>query len=145
MRKRFTLVLACFLMGCQQNIPNSMYTISLVSPAGETHTFFTEIADANEERQQGLMHREHLPEDHAMLFVFEAEQPLDFWMKNTLIPLDIFYFDEDGEFVSMQSMVPCEADPCRTYPSSGNAKYAVEVVGGWGASHAVGTGWTLKR
>ena len=57
------------------------------------------------------MERTELPKDHGMFFVFETQQVLHFWLKNTLIPLDIFFFDADGNFVSMATMEPLQSGP----------------------------------
>lgn len=66
-----------------------------------------------------------------MLFLFPHEQVLSFWMKNTLIPLDIFYFDARGQIVSATTMEPCKADPCPSYSSEGAAQFALEVAAGF--------------
>lgn len=107
-------------------------------------TVTVEIADEPAERERGLMHRTELPEDMGMLFIFEREQPLAFWMKNTLIPLDILYFDAGGQWVSSVTMEPCIKDPCRTYPAEGPAQYALEVNKGYVLAHGIGEGWTLN-
>lgn len=101
-----------------------------------------EIADSDAERQKGLMERASL--EGGMLFVFPQEQELAFWMKDTLIPLDILYFDSRGQFVSVTTMQPCKADPCTTYPSAGPARFALEVNAGEAAAWGVGEGWILK-
>jgi hypothetical protein len=79
-----------------------------------------------------------------MLFVFEEEKPLAFWMKNTLIPLDVLYFNTEGWFVSVDTMPPCTKDPCPQYPSAGPARYALEMNAGWAEAHDVGTGWKIE-
>lgn len=98
--------------------------------------FVVEVADDFDERARGLMYREHLAPDTGMLFVHEREEPLAYWMKNTRIPLDILYFDEDRRFVSMQAGVPpCSAgDACPSYPSTGPAKYVLELNAGRAAA-----------
>ncbi len=86
-----------------------------------------EIADTEALRERGMMFRTSLDPGAGMLFVFETEQRMSFWMKNTLIPLYMLFFDADGNLVSTTVMKPCQQDPCPTYPSAGPAKYALEV------------------
>lgn len=94
-------------------------------------TFYVELAQNDEQRMHGLMYREHMAPDRGMFFLFPAEAMQAFWMKNTLIPLDILYFDKDFRLVSAQTDVPpCKADPCQAYPSSGPAKYVLELNAG---------------
>lgn len=119
-------------------------TIFLIGPTGERREILVEVAETDVERQQGLMHRSTLPEGRGMLFLFDAPRELSFWMKNTLIPLEILYFDAHGDFVSRQSMVPCEADPCRNYPSFGASQYALEVGSTDPISEGVGEGWSIE-
>lgn len=70
--------------------------IVAVTAAGAKHVIHAEIADNDQTRTQGLMFRTEMPEDHGMLFIFPAEQPLGFWMRNTLIPLDMVFVRGDG-------------------------------------------------
>ena len=66
-----------------------------------------------------------------MLFAFVDESPRGFWMKNTLIPLDILYFDTNRRLVSMQlNAMPCGANPCPLYPSNAPARYVLELSAG---------------
>lgn len=93
--------------------------------------FSTELALTDEARERGLMMRTELAADASMLFIFPDTQPRWFWMKNTLIPLDILYFDSDRKLVSMQLDVPpCKADPCPSYPSDRPARYVLELPAG---------------
>jgi len=97
------------------------------------HIFLLEIADTPAERALGLMHRESLAEDAGMLFVFPQESSLNFWMKNTLIPLDILYMDSSGVVVDIHTMVPQPGVPdseLRHYPSAAPAQYALEINAG---------------
>ncbi|TCV92178.1 hypothetical protein EC912_108173 [Luteibacter rhizovicinus] len=97
-------------------------------------TFSTEFATDDATRELGLMNRKELAAGHSMLFVFPDDEPRSFWMKNTLIPLDILYFGKDRKLVSMQLNVPpCKADPCATYPSDGMARYVLELPAGTAA------------
>jgi len=87
-----------------------------------------ELATTHRSRQQGLMFRETLPADEGMLFVYPRPGPLSFWMKNTLIPLDIAYIDSDGTIVDIQSMEPLSTD---SYPAPVSIPYALEMNQGW--------------
>ena len=94
-------------------------------------TFYVELAENDEQHMRGLMFREQMAPDRGMFFIFNAEFMQAFWMKNTLIPLDILYFDKKLRLVSTQSSVPpCKADPCPSYPSSGPAQYVLELNAG---------------
>lgn len=101
-----------------------------------------EIADSPAKREQGLMFREKLAPDHGMLFIFDAPEPLSFWMKNTLIPLAIGYFDAEKKLLGTHEMTPAiagEANP-KTYPSQGAALYALEMEKGWYTRNRVAVG-----
>ncbi|MDX1395105.1 MAG: DUF192 domain-containing protein [Gemmatimonadota bacterium] len=96
-----------------------------------------EIADDEAERSKGLMFRESLPENGGMLFVYESARPLGFWMRNTLIPLDIAYIDEQGRIVDIQSMEPGDET---THWSSSDAMYALEMNVGWFEANEITVG-----
>lgn len=87
-----------------------------------------ELAQTPVQRSRGLMWREHLDEDAGMLFVFNNAEPLCFWMRNTLVPLSIGFFD--AEFVLMQvtDMHPLSD---QIHCSDRPAQYALEVNQGW--------------
>lgn len=87
-----------------------------------------EIADTPETRQLGLMYRENIPENSGMIFVFEEEMMLSFWMKNTRIPLSIAFIKSNGEIIDIIDMKPFDE---RSIRSSQNAKFALEVNQGW--------------
>lgn len=95
-----------------------------------------EVAETPEQHQFGLMHRTSLPEDGGMVFVFFEEQTGGFWMKNTLIPLSIAFFDVNGNIVRILDMEPCRKDPCPTYEPGAPYMGALEVNQGafeeWG-------------
>ncbi|MDF2378915.1 MAG: DUF192 domain-containing protein [Candidatus Gracilibacteria bacterium] len=95
-----------------------------------------EIAQTNVEKQEGLMNRTEMDNDQGMLFVYETEQDMAFWMKNTLIPLDIIFIGSNQKIVDILTMQPCKKDPCPSYPADAPAQYALEVNEGmaseWG-------------
>ena len=92
--------------------------------------FYLEVAESSEERARGLMGREFLGEDRGMIFIFERPRVLNFWMKNTLIPLDIAYVDEGLMVVDVQSMRPGHetgSDSLPIYTSAAPSQYAIEI------------------
>ena len=106
--------------------------------------FSVEIADTSEKHALGLMFRDSMPSDHGMFFIFPAEAPRGFWMKNTRIPLDIMYFDKDLKLVSISADTPpCRVSRCPSYPSIVPAKYVLELNAGKAAELGVNLGDTL--
>lgn len=95
-----------------------------------------EVADSPELHAKGLMNRESLADDAGMLFLFFQDGEGGFWMKDTLIPLSIAFFDRDGVILKILDMEPCEADPCDTYSPGVTYSGALEVNKGafeeWG-------------
>jgi uncharacterized membrane protein (UPF0127 family) len=103
-----------------------------------------EIAATEAEREQGLMNRRSLNKDAGMIFVFDRPGAHEFWMKNTLIGLDMLWLDKTGKVVSLtESVPPCEADPCPTYPPTAVADYVLEVAAGYARTHRLKVGDTL--
>jgi len=100
-----------------------------------------EIADNADLRQQGLMRRDSLTEDHGMLFVYGTAQVRSFWMRNTRIPLDIAFIDANGVIVNIEQMEP-QSD--QNYYSKGPMMYALEMDQGWFEANGVGPGDRLE-
>jgi len=95
------------------------------------YCFLVELADEPQEQVQGLMFRESMDQDRGMLFIFQQKSIYSFWMKNTLIPLDIIWIDENKEVVFIENNVqPCKEDPCFSINPGREAKYALEINGG---------------
>jgi YVTN family beta-propeller protein len=93
---------------------------------------FVEIPDDREEFARGLMFRKHLPMNAGMLFAYSDEETRSFWMKNTLIPLDMIFADSSSKIVDIKENVPpCAQDECPSYPSKEPAQYVLEVNSGF--------------
>lgn len=95
-----------------------------------------EVAESNAQRQRGLMKRTSMGKNQGMIFVFERPQQLSFWMKNTLIPLSIGFFDKDRKLLNIEQMHPPKSvmvqdNELERYSSQGLAKYALEMNLGW--------------
>ena len=94
--------------------------------------YAVEVSDDDTERARGLMFRDAMANDSGMLFIHDAEEPQAYWMKNTRIPLDILYIDDDRKLVAQQRDVPpCSlGDACPSYPSEAPARYVLELNAG---------------
>jgi uncharacterized protein len=113
--------------------------LTITNSIGEEVPVRVEIADTDAEWQTGLMGRTTLEGDAGMLFVFDQEQTLSFWMKDTLIPLSIAYIDAEGRIVDIQDMQPLDDIPPQ-YVSAEPARYALEVNQGFFEERSVTVG-----
>jgi uncharacterized membrane protein (UPF0127 family) len=105
------------------------------------HRIEAEVAATPERREVGLMHRELMPMQHGMLFVFPNVARHCMWMKNTPLPLSVAFLDEQGRIINIEEMLPLsEESHCAAKP----AKYALEMNQGWFAARGLmaGTGLT---
>ena len=102
-------------------------TIEIISKSG-VHSFSVELATNDAERERGLMFRKELPEGRGMLFDFEREAPVAFWMKNTYIPLDMIFIRADGSILRIAENTEPLSD--RLVPSGGPVRAVLEVIGG---------------
>ncbi|MCC7574281.1 DUF192 domain-containing protein [Candidatus Woesearchaeota archaeon] len=118
------LIITFFIISCTQT-QQCEPTICF-----EETCYEIEIPRTQEEKQQGLMFREHLQENQGMLFIFNTQQKHAFWMKNTLIPLDMIWLNEDLEVVYIQTATPCEEEPCKIYAPTTEALYTLEINAG---------------
>lgn len=104
-----------------------------------------EIADTSLKRATGLMYRKSLPQNQGMLFIFDETAKHIFWMKNTLVPLDIIWLDENFKIVDIsRSTPPCTTQKCQTYMPSSPAKYVLEVNSGISEQNNLKIGDQLK-
>lgn len=107
--------------------------------------FSVELAQTPAEKAKGLMNRSSMPENHGMLFIFNNEAPRSFWMKNTLIPLDMIFLGANMSVIEIKSNVPpCEADPCPTYTSL-PAMYVLEINAGLSEKSGIKIGSLMSR
>jgi len=107
-------------------------TVTFFSHRDEGTTVYVEIAATGSEHAKGLMNRSYLPPDQGMLFIFQDEIVRDFWMWNTLIPLDMIFVSADKEIVYIRDGAqPCLTNSCPHYSSMYPAKYVVEVNAGY--------------
>jgi uncharacterized membrane protein (UPF0127 family) len=101
------------------------------------HTLRAELARTEEEKRTGLMYRKQLPENSAMLFIYEREGAWAMWMKNTYVPLSVAFIDRHGVIVNIEDMEPLTED---SHQAAGSVKYALEVNRGWFAKRGIKRG-----
>jgi uncharacterized membrane protein (UPF0127 family) len=103
-------------------------------PGGRAIPVRVELARTDSERERGLMYRNHLDPDAGMLFLFPRPAPLAFWMRNTLIPLDMIFIDPDRRILGIVENAAPETETARRV--DGNSQYVLEIAGGlsqrWG-------------
>ena len=116
-------------------------TLQIVTSSG-THDFHIEIAKDDVSRAQGLMNRPFLPADRGMLFEFDREAPVSFWMKNTYIPLDMIFISRAGVVTNIVE----KAEPLseRVIPSGPPCLGVLELNGGVAASIGLRIGYTVR-
>ena len=114
----------------------------LTWPKGKAH-FAVEIADTPTERARGLMDRPAMPGSAGMLFVYERPQPVSFWMKNTLIPLDMLFLDQTGTVQRIAHMAkPGDLTPI---PGGRSIQFVLEINGGLAARLGLAEGAVLRH
>jgi uncharacterized membrane protein (UPF0127 family) len=119
--------------------------VQVMTPQGKT--ILAEVADTTEKRARGLMFRDSLPKDQGMLFSFAAPQAWTFWMKNTRIPLDIIWMDQNKRIVHLERNVPgCirQDDGCPQYQPNEDALYVLEIAAGQSEALQLQRGVKLK-
>ncbi|MGP1459422.1 MAG: DUF192 domain-containing protein [Treponema sp.] len=134
--RRIAAAFAVVFLSCA---PSKLETKQLtISKADGTKVVVSaEIARTESERNRGFMERRHIPDGTGMLFVFENDQILSFWMKNTPTPLSIAYISSDGRIKDIFDMTPFSLAPVQ---STGYARYALEVPQGWFTRAGVSAG-----
>ena len=132
MLRSFQLVVALSLVvtACGSGDPVGLEGFDTATITVDGQELAVAIADKAALRSQGLMGVSDLGGLDGMLFIFEETTDVGFWMKDTLIALDIAFFDVGGVFVDAFTMEPCAGEPCPVYDASGEYQYAVETPAG---------------
>ena len=131
----FIFVFLVFLTSCTK------YQTIFIDTGGEEEIKIkAELADTQEKKERGLMFRESLKENSGMFFPFDADATYNFWMKNTLIPLDIIFISKDFKIVEIIHAEPCEEEPCESYKTSQYSRYVLEVNGGFTTRNNIAVG-----
>ena len=129
-RKALFLCFFCLvIINCKaQTLHFNKTQLTIETLDGKNIKIEAEIARTHEQRQQGLMHRDNLADGKGMIFVFEQDQMLSFWMKDTKIPLSIAFISSDGIIIEIRDMQPFDLSPVQ---SSRSARFALEVPQSW--------------
>jgi uncharacterized membrane protein (UPF0127 family) len=148
LRRELVVIAILFCAACGANRPAPPAEVPGDAPAvilPDGASIAVEVVADPETRALGLMHRPSLRPDRGMLFIFPNVDTHSFWMKDTLIPLDMIWIDASSRVVDVKANVPpCTADPCPSYPPAGAAKYVLELAGGQAAPHRVVPGAHLE-
>jgi uncharacterized membrane protein (UPF0127 family) len=133
---------ACLLAGAacvRAGAPEGPHVV--IESGGTTHLVRVELAADEASRERGLMFRKELDDDRGMLFLFDDEGEHSFWMKNTLIPLDMIFVDDGGRVTGFVE----RAQPLNLRPrSGGTSRYVLEVPGGWVARRGIRVGDRMR-
>lgn len=116
-------------------------TLTLCKADGTELSVKAELAVKPEDRNFGFMERKNIPDGTGMLFIFEYDQILSFWMKNTPTPLSIAFITKDGKIKDIFDMQPFSL---ASISSTGYVRYALEVPQGWFRKNGIKTGDVLK-
>ena len=114
--------------------------LSRVSLSAGMYLIQAQVAATPEQRSIGLMHRQEMPPNEGMLFVFERPEPQCFWMKNTLLPLTAAFVADDGTIVNLADMKPQTTD---SHCSAKPVRYVLEMHQGWFAKRGLKAGSKL--
>jgi uncharacterized protein len=132
------ILAAALIAGCTQTTAsgnessaNNSGNESLSKVCFGAKCFYVELAVTSEEISRGLMFREHLDPDKGMLFIYKYEGVHYFWMKNTLIPLDMIWINSNREVISISKDVqPCQTSQCPLISPEQKVQYVLELNGG---------------
>ena len=134
------LLFACISLASCKSKKLPVKDIKIVRQDGTVFTVKAEIAEKLEDRNHGFMGRKTIPDGTGMLFVFEKDQILSFWMKNTPHPLSIAYIDSKGKIRNIFDMTPYST---ASIVSTVSVRYALEVPQGWYKKNGITEGDTV--
>lgn len=137
MRFNFTLwfvtgliLVGIFLINYNPVVNNEDFNLGKEVCFGE-NCYSVSVADTEAERERGLMEVDFMPKNKGMLFIFEEEGNYAFWMKDTLIPLDMIWVDSDFKIVYIEeNTMPCFTQNCEVFNPNKNARYVIELNSG---------------
>jgi uncharacterized membrane protein (UPF0127 family) len=136
-----SLACACSSMPQATDAGDSVFRIPVSIGAGESVVFQAEIADTPEERSKGLMFREHMGDREGMLFLFPQSSQQSFWMRNTLIPLDMIFIQSDRTILGIvENATPKTETPRRV---QGESQFVLEINGGLSKTLGLAAGQTV--
>ena len=115
----------------------------IVQSESGDHAFTVEVVDTPETRAQGLMYRQELADDAGMLFDFQEERPVSFWMRNTFIPLDMLFIKADGTNLNIH--VNARPHDTTSIPSEGPVQFVLEIPGGRSDELGIAAGDTVEH
>jgi uncharacterized membrane protein (UPF0127 family) len=146
MTRRTVVAIALCAIACASRTPEAAASptsrVVVETRAGARHAVRVELARTPAERARGLMERRELAPDAGMLFLFDETSDHAFWMKNTLIPLDMIFAAEDGRIVGIVARaIPGDLTARGVGAPS---RYVLEVNGGWAQAHGVAPGDRLR-
>lgn len=136
----YLTLLTCLAIFVTPPVSGESVTFGDIQLEVNQNVYTLEYAKTFEQRARGLMHRGSLCEHCGMLFQFEQPRTAGFWMKNTLIPLDIAFVRADGIITDIKSMQPCDEN---TTKSSQSVLYAWEMNPGWFKKNGIKVGDTV--
>jgi hypothetical protein len=136
-------VLLAIVLASPLPAPQTLHAISIAAPKA---TLQLQVAATEEQRERGLMSVTRLPAHTGMLFVFDTDAPIEFWMKDTLVPLDMVFVAADGTVRSVYAnvpVVPLSTVDAKIPRRGGTAKYVIELPAGEAADDGIVAGTKL--
>lgn len=136
-----TTILLLFISCSAKHFDLPVYELELQTSSGDSVVVHSEIAKTEEERNYGFMNRKDIPDGTGMLFIFETDRKLSFWMKDTPHPLSIAYIDSSGIIQDIFDMTPYSLAPIQ---SSRSVRFALEVPQGYFEKVGISEGDTVN-